>query len=454
MQRRDFLKTIGLAGVTLPTVRTVASSGGREWLLSKDMYGGFMVEREIPNAPSFEIDERIYRRFDEKNTMFSRSHWDRKTQEMQEELSGTELRRIKNLDPGFTLVDYAFNLAAWTGSGVPNFYRWTSGNGPSKSAVFGHTPLNPAEYSPGELTGIIKKAALFFGASQVGTTLFNEKWIYSNAYYRSHERTDHRGPVEAKLSIEDREEPVKLSDDNRAMIPKACRYVIALVFEMDPAASDVASSCIAAAATASGYARMALTTGTLAAFIRNLGYRAIPMGNDTALSIPIAIQAGLGELGRNGLLVTPKYGPRVRISKLFTDLPLVPDPPIRFGVTEFCETCKKCAALCPSGSISNGSRTQKAVNMSTNPGTLKWPINAFSCYRFWSENGTDCNTCIYVCPYNKPQSWLHDAARMIIGAKSPALNKAILGLDDACGYGKAGSAKDFWKKNSFMHIKS
>jgi len=92
--------------------------------------------------------------------------------------------------------------------------------------------------------------------------------------------------------------------------------------------------------------------------------------------------------------------------------------------------------------------------MSTNPGTLKWPINAFSCYRFWSENGTDCNTCIYVCPYNKPQSWLHDAARMIIGAKSKALNKAILGLDDACGYGKAGSAKDFWKKNSFMHIKS
>ena len=38
----------------------------------------------------------------------------------------------------------------------------------------------------------------------------------------------------------------------------------------------------------------------LAEFIRKLGYGAIPMGNDTALSLPLAIDAGLGEMGRNG----------------------------------------------------------------------------------------------------------------------------------------------------------
>jgi len=454
MRRRDFLKAAGIAGVTIPAAHTVARSGGTEWLVSKDLYGGFMVERETGIDTLHNIDEGTYRRFDEKNTMFSRAHWDPKTQGMEKEFKGTELRRIKNRDPGFTLVDYAFNLAAWTGSGIPDFYRWTSGRGRSKTAVFDLPPLNPADFSPQDLTEIVKKASLFFGASLVGTTLLNEKWVYANAYYRSHERKDHRGPIEADLFLEDRENPVKLSDDNKALIPKACRYVVALVFEMDPNASDVAPSCIAAAATASGYARMALTTGTLAAFIRNLGYRAIPMGNDTALSIPTAIDAGLGELGRNGLLVTPKYGPRVRISKLFTDLPLVPDRPIRFGVTEFCETCKKCASLCPSSAIMEGPRTQKAVNMSTNPGVLKWPLNAFSCYQYWHENGTDCNTCIHVCPYNKPQSWLHDAARMIIAAKSNALNKVILELDDACGYGKAGSAENYWKKNTYMHIKS
>ncbi|NOR14270.1 MAG: reductive dehalogenase [Candidatus Aminicenantes bacterium] len=455
MQRRDFLKAAGIAGISLPAVRTVTKTGRDEWLLSKEMYGGFTVKSESSIDSIFEIDELIYQRFDEKNTMFSRAHWDSKTQKMLDDLSGMEVRRIKNGDPGYTLVDYAFNLAAWTGSGIPNFYRWTAGSRQSGNAVFNLPALDPGDFSPWELTDIVKKAALFFGASLVGTTIMDPRWVYARAYYRSHERSSHQGPIGAEISIKDRDIPVKLSDNNQALIPKACRYVVALVYEMDPDASEVAPSCIAAAATASGYARMALTTGTLAAFIRNLGYQAIPMGNDTALSIPTAIEAGLGELGRNGLLVTPKYGSRIRISKLFTDLPLVPDKPIRFGVTEFCETCKKCAKFCPSGSITEGPRTQKAVNMSTNPGTLKWPINAFSCYQYWSENGTDCNTCIYVCPYNKPQSWLHDAARMMIGVKSRALNKVALELDDACGYGKAGSAEAYWKKTKpFMHIKS
>jgi len=454
MHRRDFLKTAGLAGVTLPAVQSVARLGDRELLKSDGLYGGFFVERLAEGSGAYDIDKTLYRRFNEKNTMFSRAHWDPQTQEMQDRLSGIEVKRIQNHDPGFTLVDYAFNLAAWTGSGIPNFYRWTTGRGSSSRAVFDRPPLDPSDFSPQELTDIVKKAALFFGASMVGTTLLNEDWVYTRAYYRSHVRDGHREPIETSLSIVDRDEPVKLSDDDRAMIPTACRYVIALVYEMDPEASEVAPSCIAAAATASGYARMALTTGTLAAFIRNLGYRAIPMGNDTALSIPTAIDAGLGELGRNGLLVTPKYGSRVRISKLFTDLPLVPDSPIRFGVTEFCETRKKCAALCPSGSITDGPRTREALNMSTNPGVLKWPIDAFSCYRFWHENGTDCNTCIYVCPYNKPQSWLHDAARLLIAAKSGPMNRAILGLDNACGYGKAGSAESYWKKNNYMHIRS
>ena len=45
------------------------------------------------------------------------------------------------------------------------------------------------------------------------------------------------------------------------------------------------------------------------------------------ISIPIAIDAGLGQLGRMGLIVTPKYGPRVRLAKVITDMPLVPNDP-------------------------------------------------------------------------------------------------------------------------------
>ena len=43
-------------------------------------------------------------------------------------------------------------------------------------------------------------------------------------------------------------------------------------------------------------------------------------------------KAGLGEYGRLGLLITPEFGPRVRIGKIFTDLPLSHDEPRSFVV--------------------------------------------------------------------------------------------------------------------------
>ena len=54
-----------------------------------------------------------------------------------------------------------------------------------------------------------------------------------------------------------------------------------------------------------------------------------------------------GEYGRNGLLITPEFGPRLRIGKIFTNLPMVHDRPVRFGVKEFCDICRLCAKNCP-----------------------------------------------------------------------------------------------------------
>ena len=146
---------------------------------------------------------------------------------------------------------------------------------------------------------------------------------------------------------------------------------------------------------------MAFILACTGEFIRNLGYKAIQCGNDTALSIPLAIDAGLGELGRNGLLITPQHGPRVRLCKIFTDLPLEPDKPLEFGVKEFCKKCKQCAEHCEAGAISKEDEPSfEAVCRSNNPGVLKWYVDVERCYLYWCENGTDCSTCIKVCPYN------------------------------------------------------
>ena len=81
-------------------------------------------------------------------------------------------------------------------------------------------------------------------------------------------------------------------------------------------------SALAGAATGREYSHETAICIQLASYIRNLGFQAVASMNDTALVIPYAIKAGLGEYGRNQMVLTPEFGPRLRFSKVFTDIPL------------------------------------------------------------------------------------------------------------------------------------
>jgi reductive dehalogenase len=275
--------------------------------------------------------------------------------------------------------------------------------------------------NPAEVTDNIKKAATFLGACLVGVCKLDRRWVYSAAY-----------PLRDQKSM-----PNEVPDDYQ--------YAVVVAIEMDYKAIGCSPTSPSSAATGLGYSKMAFTAGLLAHYIRGLGYQAVACGNDTACSIPLAIDAGLGELARNGLLITPAFGPRVRLAKVLTDLPLVPDRPIEFGVWDFCVTCEKCAVKCPSQSIRYGQPTAKPNNISNREGLLRWPINAETCLAFWAANGTDCSNCIRSCPFNKPHGWLHDMVRW--GVRTlPRLNPFYLWMDDVCGYGKQRHPDRFWLK--------
>lgn len=217
-----------------------------------------------------------------------------------------------------------------------------------------------------------------------------------------------------------------------------------MLHEMDYTLMRTAPAYGENAATGRGYSMMAFTASSMAHYIRDLGYGAIPCGNDTTLSIPMAIDAGLGQIGRNGLLIAPAFGPRVRISKVLTDLPLVADKPIELGVRHMCEVCGKCAEACPGQAISPDEPTSQGPTLSNNHGIYKWYINPEKCFQFWVRNKGDCANCIRVCVFNKPDTWFHNFVRWQV-KHMPQFDNLYLWGDDLFGYGKRMKMRDVWQ---------
>lgn len=382
------------------------------------------INKKVDTQASFPFPVPDYR-FDQRNEMFKRRTWD-------EEFipHGNRLyTQVKYRDKyGFRKMDYALRNASWNieygfafgnMAGNTGLYSWE--NTSDKIKRFIETG-GKVSHSATENSHIVKKAARFLGADLVGICHAHPNLIYS-----------HEFNLITKKHI-----PLNL--------PPECSNAIIMAIEMDYESSLYSPDGISGASTGLGYSVQAVVANMVATFIRGLGYRAVPSGNDTALSIPLAMAAGLGELGRNGLLITEKYGPRVRICKIFTDLPLEYDTFKSFGVEPFCRTCKKCSRHCPTQAISNGDPQMKGPSMSNFSGVKKWYINPEKCFLFWTKNWMDCNNCVKVCPFNKPSGILHDATRVII-RKIPLLNRFILLLDDLFKYGKPipTQLKDFWE---------
>jgi hypothetical protein len=272
-------------------------------------------------------------------------------------------------------MDYAAQSAAWTVATTMGHlaYSWerlegARGTRGELAALPRHEPEDVAAF-----TAQVKEAAQLYGADAVGVCRLDRRWLYADEDVEPARRVPH--------------------DIDTAVV---------IALGMDRAHVMRSPTARAAAATGNGYSRMAFTAACVAELLRDLGWRALACGNDTALSIPLAIDAGLGELGRNGLLIHPKLGPCVRICKVLTDAPLVPDRLVEFGVRAECECCTLCAEHCEPRAVSRGEMSAEPVCPSNNRGVLKWPVNAELCLRFWGENGTNCANCIKACPYTPP----------------------------------------------------
>ena len=253
------------------------------------------------------------------------------------------------------------------------------------------------------------------------------------------------------IVFEDVEEPYDVKNE-KAVIPEKCKYAVAVVVRMSPEMAARAPSQLCDATTSLGYSRLEFTVGLLAEFIRNLGYIAIPSVNGLGSSIPFAVDAGLGEVGRTNRFISPVFGPAVQLGKVLTDMPVATDKPIRFGLKEFCMVCGRCTESCPSKALAFEKEPNfKIKGEYSNPGHQTWFEDCIKCFEFWEESNSYCSICIMVCPWAKQDKTIIHEIVKASSATIPALDGFFTAMDKTFGYGEQKDVDKWWDLDLLEH---
>ncbi|MBT6765953.1 MAG: 4Fe-4S dicluster domain-containing protein [Prolixibacteraceae bacterium] len=361
-------------------------------------FGNFEIQYKIPKN-----------KFDERDVMFSRINLKEGSKEFNSYYRVRPKNKIADdlfrkepglLTPGSKFYSkYIFNAADATFSTVDLLQPLVEQK--AKQAT-------KEKFDPKDISTFLKKWAIKLGAKSVGFTLLQPHHIYSHvgrgADYGKDVKLDHK-------------------------------FAIAFTVVMDHDFINCAPKGTVIMESAQQYLNAGNIAVQLTQFIRNMGFeaRAHIDANYRIICPVVAQDAGLGTIGRMGLLMTPKLGPRVRIAVVTTNLKLnVNTKPHDSTVIQFCESCKKCASNCPSQSISfNSAKNNKEWR--------RWRINHEKCFTYWSKIGTDCGKCMAVCPYSHPDNFLHNLVRWMIRQNS--FNRWLaLKLDDFF-YGRKPASK-------------
>jgi ferredoxin len=275
------------------------------------------------------------------------------------------------------------------------------------------TQKAPIPEDPVVLSRHVKELAYFLRADVVGICKLPPYAVYTHSFPKG--------------------EPVELDH----------KYAIGILIDQDWKTSSGTTShgWISNSMSFMAYSASGFIACIMADYIRRLGYpaRAHHARNYQVVVPPILLWAGLGEMCRIGdCVLHPFLGPRFKAAVVTTDLPLLPDKPIDFGLQDLCSKCKKCARECPSGALSFGDKVMYN-------GYEHWPTDVQKCtsMRVGNKRGSGCGTCIKVCPANKPYTLFHRAVAWATRHSSLARSVAVR-ADDLFGYGKPNHENKWW----------
>jgi len=359
-------------------------------------------------TPKAICDEIPLNKIDERNVMFSRNELvigsenynNYYTQYPEKEELDNAFRKEAGLCSENSLFNHTFAFAAAHAS----FFTV----GQFKKAVDGKVNPSRTETDSEKISSFLKTWGKKLGALDIGFCELKDYHLYS-----------HKGR----------------GDEYGNEIHNTHSHAIAFTVEMNEEMVQAAPQASIVMESAQQYLDSGRIAIQIAEFLRHLGYsaRAHIDGNYQVVCPLVARDAGLGEIGRMGLLITPKQGPRVRLGVVTTEFPLKTKDRKKLNyMLDFCLNCKKCADVCPSKSIS--SDAPKMID-----GVKRWQINSESCFTYWCKAGTDCGRCMATCPYSHPDNLLHNAIRFGI-KHSPLFRRIAAPLDDFF-YGRKPKSK-------------
>lgn len=443
LDRRDFMKMLGVGVGAVGISATGLGAAGFKDL--DKMMDSPLAERKLPfwvkevDEPTVKIDWDNMEIFQgPENTLFNPASWENPKDYQDIYLRNIEStkKNVQNNVPGLSLKDRALadaNCWGWGGrSGADLAPPW-AGADVKANPMWEHPTMyyTPEDYgvekhqgTPEENSKMLRTAGRIMGAADMGFVKLDDKI---------------KKLLWGKITFEDVERGYAEPEKNKFVLPNKDLWAVCSLVPQSLWMQQYSERMSWASSNTMSYSRANIYGNRMSVFLRGLGYQAY--GGDTEAIgrlVGFGVMAGLGEYGRAGILVSPKYGTDIRtILVTITDLPLAVTKPIDAGITKFCETCKKCGEMCPSGAISMEDKPFWGGDAAWQAKGIKgWYMDAKKCYSYMLGGEPDCSRCQTVCPFTKfDEAVIHDLIKLSIGT-TPALNKAIRKMDDLFGYGK------------------
>lgn len=171
---------------------------------------------------------------------------------------------------------------------------------------------------------------------------------------------------------------------------------IVLAMEMDKERIFKAPSFETMTMIMKTYDRLGIASNKIAEFLREKGFGAHaghPLGG-MALYPPLGQMSGIGFHGRHGLIITPEFGPRIRLTAVFTSIQNLPyqEENEHAWIREYCESCLICVKMCPPKAILK-------TPISHKDGKVTY-VDRTKCFPYFADF-YGCSVCIRVCPFSR-----------------------------------------------------